>query len=171
MSEAFPLGSTPYEVPQFTFLLSFALGVHSPSRAGRKRRFLAKIGHGGKLIYIGSFDTEMQAALAYDQRALELKGDRAILNFNSSRDRFASSLERGNIARRKRESEVKQENHQQHEHDREYLRRSLQQQQQQLSLMPVATNRVLMRVAPSSPQQLFGSPHVAHFSKTATIWI
>ena len=160
-------------------------GVHSPSRAGRKRRYLAKIGHGGKLIYIGSFDTEMQAALAYDQRALELKGDNAILNFNASRKRFASYLERGNIARLERERQMREENQQQYEHDRESLRRSLQQQhhhhqqQQQgpsiinhgFSPMPVATNPMLMRVAPSSPQQLLCSPNVAHVSKTATIWI
>ena len=82
-------------------------GVHTPSRLGRRKRFLAKIGHCGELIYIGSFDTEVQAALAYDKKALELKGSRAILNFSSSKERFASSLIIGNEARALREQKAR----------------------------------------------------------------
>ena len=154
-------------------------GVHSPSRAGRKRRFLAKIGHGGKLIYIGSFDTETQAALAYDKKALELKGYRAILNFDSSRERFSSSMERGNLARQAQEQREREQKAAVLEHERkvqERRRQTLLQQHQRLISLPSAmhSGHVLMRVgvAPISPQHVSAATFAAGARAAAPpIWI
>ena len=44
------------------------------------KKWKAQITHGGKQMYLGSFDNEYEAALAYDCKATELKGERAVLN-------------------------------------------------------------------------------------------
>lgn len=51
-------------------------------RRTRAGRWQAQITHDGQIIVIGRFDEEMEAARAYDRRALELKGRKAILNFS-----------------------------------------------------------------------------------------
>ena len=56
-------------------------GVHLPRRQGKELRYIAKIYHEGKGRYIGAFATEVEAAVAYDRVALQLKGEDAQLNF------------------------------------------------------------------------------------------
>ena len=56
------------------------------ARDGRRRPWRAKIGFNKRYISIGSYYTEIEAALAYDAKAIELFGDFKHLNFpmNSS---------------------------------------------------------------------------------------
>lgn len=49
--------------------------------AGRRGRWVARIRHSGCRIFIGSFDTEEQAAIAYDIAAKEHHGEFAMTNF------------------------------------------------------------------------------------------
>lgn len=51
----------------------------SPSR----KRWIAAIGHGGKLHYLGSFASELSAAYAYDLAAREAHGKFACTNFDA----------------------------------------------------------------------------------------
>ena len=52
-------------------------GVYSP----RNSSFTSRIINNGKAIHLGTFDSPEQAAKAYDKKAYELYGDKAILNF------------------------------------------------------------------------------------------
>lgn len=49
------------------------------SRRGDK--YEARIRHNGACIYIGSFDSEIEAALAYDKKACAMHGEFAATNF------------------------------------------------------------------------------------------
>jgi EREBP-like factor len=50
-------------------------------------RFRVQISIGnGHNKHIGTFDSEVQAAMAWDRAAIELRGDRAVLNFPRERD-------------------------------------------------------------------------------------
>jgi len=47
----------------------------------RRDKWMASIGYRGKLLYIGTFDDEVEAAKARDRKAYELHGEFAYLNF------------------------------------------------------------------------------------------
>ena len=53
-------------------------GVRKPTDG---RKWIARIGQGGKTNYIGSFDSEIDAAKAYDAQAIRAFGEFAITNF------------------------------------------------------------------------------------------
>lgn len=50
-------------------------------RARGNKNFFAQIGYLNKMIYIGTFENEIDAAKAYDEKAKELFGEYAYLNF------------------------------------------------------------------------------------------
>jgi hypothetical protein len=51
----------------------------------RRKKFIAAISLGGKKQYLGAFDSEIDAAKAYDKKARELFGEFAYLNFPEDR--------------------------------------------------------------------------------------
>lgn len=53
-------------------------GVYNLPKMGNYRALIA---HNKKLIHIGCYDTLLEAAMAYDEKAIELKGEFAVLNF------------------------------------------------------------------------------------------
>ena len=48
-----------------------------------KNSWCASINHNNKKYHIGYFASPVDAAIAYDERAIELKGEKAILNFDA----------------------------------------------------------------------------------------
>ncbi|MFD1066674.1 hypothetical protein [Oceanobacillus locisalsi] len=65
-------------------------GVYQPNK--NKNKYGARISFKGREFYIGIFDTKEQAAKAYDKKAHELHGDKAILNFPESREEYKKQL-------------------------------------------------------------------------------
>lgn len=59
------------------------VGRHEP---GARKQWFARISPGGKPISLGSFQTEEEAARAYDAKARELFGEFAKTNFNDGLD-------------------------------------------------------------------------------------
>ena len=51
---------------------------------GKRKGWMAFIGHDGKQINLGTFTTAIEAAIAFDQAAYKLKGEFAALNFADS---------------------------------------------------------------------------------------
>lgn len=56
-------------------------GVYWDDSARRKKNWRANIQIGKSVVKIGRFHTEKEAARAYDEKAIEVFGDKAILNF------------------------------------------------------------------------------------------
>ena len=44
-------------------------------------KFEVRIKHEGKLLHVGTFDLEIDAAIAFDTEAIKLRGSKAIINF------------------------------------------------------------------------------------------
>ncbi len=59
--------------------ISKYLGV---SYNGTYRKWTTQISFQNKLIWVGEYDIELDAAVAYDRKAIELFGSKAILNFD-----------------------------------------------------------------------------------------
>ncbi|MFJ7919707.1 AP2 domain-containing protein [Lysinibacillus fusiformis] len=59
------------------------------------RTFTSSVYYNGVDIYVGSFADSIQAAKAYDQKAFELYGDKAILNFPEMKNEYIQALPRG----------------------------------------------------------------------------
>jgi len=57
-------------------------GVTKSSNHTRITKWQSQIGHGGKTKHIGYYDTEIEAARAYNRMANELKGAGAVLNLD-----------------------------------------------------------------------------------------
>lgn len=60
-------------------------GVYFYKRLGR---WSSSIVHEGNVYFIGNFDSEIEAAKAYDKKALELFGEFAYLNFPELKDEY-----------------------------------------------------------------------------------
>jgi hypothetical protein len=67
--------------PQVGRATSTYKGVHWESAGSRKRRWRAMIRVNGRRIHLGSFATEVEAAIAYDNAAKEHFGEYARPNF------------------------------------------------------------------------------------------
>ena len=55
-------------------------GVYKKKRAGNRFVYIATIRNGLTMLYLGTFRTAKEAGLAYNQKALELRGKDAVLN-------------------------------------------------------------------------------------------
>ena len=83
-----PITSTEIQgarIKQGRYVCSRYKGVRRP---GRMKRWQARIAKEGKLVLIGRFDTEEEAARAYDKVAREMFGKYAMLNFPVPGDRY-----------------------------------------------------------------------------------
>jgi hypothetical protein len=57
------------------------IGIYFEKRTGR---WIARIEHNNKRIWIGRYDSEIDAALAYDDAAKKYHGEFARLNFSEN---------------------------------------------------------------------------------------
>lgn len=55
-------------------------GYRGVSRDKRRPRFIARMKHDGRYLFIGTYDTAVLAAAAYNLTAKELRGEFAVLN-------------------------------------------------------------------------------------------
>ncbi len=55
--------------------------TYTGTKREKNGKYRAQISEGGKMVYLGTFEVEEDAARAYDERARVLHGDRAKLNF------------------------------------------------------------------------------------------
>lgn len=58
----------------------------------KSKKFQASIVHNKKRIHLGTYHTKEEAAKSYDQKAYELHGDKAILNFPELIDEYKKAL-------------------------------------------------------------------------------
>jgi hypothetical protein len=71
-------------VAALDFLLMDGIPDTKMAHLCRTQRWEAHIWQDGKQIYLGGFDEEEQAALAYDLAALKFRGPEAHINFDIS---------------------------------------------------------------------------------------
>ncbi|SFM38159.1 hypothetical protein SAMN04487943_1167 [Gracilibacillus orientalis] len=53
----------------------------------QKRKYLANIKQNGSTIYIGSYETEIEAAYFFNQKAIELRGEHTTLNYLTEKEK------------------------------------------------------------------------------------
>ena len=67
---------------KFKHSVSNYVGVTFDCKKNVKKPWISRITKDRKRIYLGSFKTELEAAMAYDEKALEIYGENCFLNFS-----------------------------------------------------------------------------------------
>lgn len=63
----------------------------------KTHKFIARINYNKKYKYLGTYNTKEEAAYAYDRKALELHGDKAILNFPELKEKYLKEIKQNEI--------------------------------------------------------------------------